>query len=184
MKDRVSVHPGRVKLTPVAGEQNTYDMVRADSPTQEGTPLNKNTILKDTTAALYGLGTDAVPDDVLSNIKALVDGANSNANGRARIQTGSYVGTGTIGESNPNRLTFDFEPKTVIISGFSQRGGVGSIVLVASVNSSFLYYSYDTMFSFDSVKWNQNTIEWYTELNGYGYQANDQGRIYYYICIG
>lgn len=65
MKDRVSVHPGRVKLTPVAGEQNTYDMLRADSPTQEGTPLNKNTILKDTTAALYGLGTDAVPDEVL-----------------------------------------------------------------------------------------------------------------------
>ncbi|QNL44138.1 hypothetical protein H8790_11960 [Oscillibacter hominis] len=41
MKDRVPLHPGRVKLTPVSGQANTYDMVRADQPTQEGTPLGK-----------------------------------------------------------------------------------------------------------------------------------------------
>ena len=64
MQDRVSLHPGRVKLMPVAGQENTYDMVRADSPTQEGTPLNKDTLLKDATAALFGLGADAVPDGV------------------------------------------------------------------------------------------------------------------------
>lgn len=34
-----------------------------DQPTQEGTPLNKASLLKDSTAALLGLGTDAVPDD-------------------------------------------------------------------------------------------------------------------------
>lgn len=39
--DRVPTYPGRVKLTPVAGATNTYDMVRADSPIEEGTPLNK-----------------------------------------------------------------------------------------------------------------------------------------------
>lgn len=64
MQDRVSLYPGRVKLVPVAGQENTYDMVRADSPTQEGTPLNKDTLLKDATAALFGLGADAVPDDM------------------------------------------------------------------------------------------------------------------------
>ena len=41
MKDRISQFPGRVKLTPVAGEPNTFDLVRADQPTQEGTPINK-----------------------------------------------------------------------------------------------------------------------------------------------
>ena len=35
---------------------------------QLGTALNKENLLKDTTAALYGLGTDAVPDDVLKKI--------------------------------------------------------------------------------------------------------------------
>lgn len=66
MQDRIPLYPGRVKMTPVAGQANTYDMVRADDPTQAGTPLNKATFLKDATAALYGLGTGAVPDDVLA----------------------------------------------------------------------------------------------------------------------
>ena len=41
VKDRVSTFPGRVTLTPVSGATNTYDMVRADSPLEEGTPINK-----------------------------------------------------------------------------------------------------------------------------------------------
>ena len=65
MKDRVSLYPGRVKLVPVAGQENVYDMTREDSPTQVGSPLGKTTFLKDATAALYGLGEDAVPNDVL-----------------------------------------------------------------------------------------------------------------------
>ena len=65
MKDRVPLYPGRVTLTPVSGQANTYDLTRADQPTQEGTPLNKASLLKDATAALFGLGTDAVPDDAL-----------------------------------------------------------------------------------------------------------------------
>lgn len=65
MKDRVSLYPGRVKLTPVSGQENTYDMVRADEPTQEGDHLSKATFLKDATAALFGLDATAVPDDAL-----------------------------------------------------------------------------------------------------------------------
>ena len=73
MKDRVSLYPGRVTLTPVSGQQNTYDMARADQPTQVGTPLNTNTLLKDSTAALYGLGTNATPDEVLQAIANKLD---------------------------------------------------------------------------------------------------------------
>lgn len=42
-KDRVPLHPGRFKLTPVIGETNTYDLERADEPTEPGTPLDKAT---------------------------------------------------------------------------------------------------------------------------------------------
>lgn len=63
MQDRVPLYPGRVKMTPVAGQENIFDMVRADEPTQEGTPLNKATLLKDATAAILGLPNTAVPDD-------------------------------------------------------------------------------------------------------------------------
>ena len=71
MKDRVPLYPGRVTLTPVSGQANTYDLTRADQPLQEGTTLNKASLLKDTTAALYGLPNTAVPDDVLSWISFL-----------------------------------------------------------------------------------------------------------------
>lgn len=43
-QNRVPLYPGRVTLTPVSG--NTYDMERADQPTQEGTPLNRDTLRK------------------------------------------------------------------------------------------------------------------------------------------
>lgn len=65
MQDRVPLYPGRVTLTPVSGQANTYDLTRADQPTQEGTPINKASLLKDATAAAFGLGADAVPDDAL-----------------------------------------------------------------------------------------------------------------------
>lgn len=39
--DRVPTYPGRVRMTPVAGQENTYDMVRADDPIEPGTPINK-----------------------------------------------------------------------------------------------------------------------------------------------
>ena len=41
VKDRIPTYPGRVKLVPVDGQENTYDMVRADSPIEAGTPINK-----------------------------------------------------------------------------------------------------------------------------------------------
>ena len=73
MRDRVPRYPGRVKLTPVSGQANVYDMTRADSPTQEGDPINKSTLLKNSTAALYGLGDDATPNDVFAEIRNYVE---------------------------------------------------------------------------------------------------------------
>jgi hypothetical protein len=40
VKNRMPTYPGRVKMTPVAGAANTFDMVRADEPLEEGTPIN------------------------------------------------------------------------------------------------------------------------------------------------
>lgn len=40
VKDRTPLYPGRVRLTPVSGQSNVYDMSRNDSPTQEGSKIN------------------------------------------------------------------------------------------------------------------------------------------------
>ena len=66
MKDRIPKYAGRVKLIPVANQPNVYDMVRADEPLQEGTPLNKATLLNDETATSLGLTGDSNVNDALS----------------------------------------------------------------------------------------------------------------------
>ena len=83
MQDRVSLHPGRVKLVSVPGQENTYDMVRADEPTQVGTPLNKKLLdfavaangVTHGTATAYILDADGftLTDGAKVNFKLHVD---------------------------------------------------------------------------------------------------------------
>lgn len=102
MDDRNVQYPNRFQLTKVDGTDDIYEIIPAPGEVYtEGTFINKFALLKDTTAALYGLGADAVPDDVLAAIKTQTD----------NIATGSYVGTGTYGASNPCSLTFPFVPQ-------------------------------------------------------------------------
>lgn len=54
IKDRIPTYPGRVKLSPVAGQTNVYDMSRADAPIEEGTPINKATLDSVITSRLTG----------------------------------------------------------------------------------------------------------------------------------
>ena len=84
-------------------------------PSMEVDAYTKVQTLSDTTKTLFGLDATAVPDDVLSLIKTLIDNANASISTKAKIQTGSYVGTGTYGASNPCSLTFDFVPKFIFI---------------------------------------------------------------------
>lgn len=50
MLDRISRYPGRIKLIPVDANNGIYDVVRADEPTQEGTPLNTANLFSSTTS--------------------------------------------------------------------------------------------------------------------------------------
>ena len=67
--DRIPTYPGRVKLTPVSGQTNTYDLVRADQPIEEGTPINKvlfdqkaYTLTGDVTVYVATTGSDVTGD--------------------------------------------------------------------------------------------------------------------------
>lgn len=79
MKNRESLYPGRVKLTPVDAANGIYDLVRADEPQEPGTPLNKT--LLDFAVAACGVtaGTDTAYtlDDEFGGFE-LVDGAKVN----------------------------------------------------------------------------------------------------------
>ena len=192
MKDRIPTYPGRVKLLPVAGQENTYDMVRADSPTQEGTPLNKATLLTDATAALYGGDETMLPDDVLQVIHQSLDG-------RVRIAAGTYIGTGTYGEAYPCTLTFPFFPKFVYLfktpsiyavtgnlSGASRTDQViipsqiSSFQVIENIDGSLVNVTNQVTFS-DA----DNSISWYTSSrNNAAAQMNKAEQTYGYFAIG
>ncbi len=79
MKNRESLYPGRIKLTPVDAANGIYDLVRADEPQEEGTPLNK--ALLDYAVAACGVtagtATALTLDDAFGGF-TLVDGAKVN----------------------------------------------------------------------------------------------------------
>lgn len=58
MTDRNPIWPGRIKITPVPDQENTFDVTMADGATVQGTPYNKDTMLRDSTAAAIGLTSD------------------------------------------------------------------------------------------------------------------------------
>lgn len=97
MQDRVSETPGRMLITPENGQPAFYATVElADNPTVVGTPLNKASLLTDATAALFGLGTDAVPDDVLEKARELITAAQNTANTVEDNLTFSQIGTANL----------------------------------------------------------------------------------------
>ena len=69
MKDRTPKFPGRVKLKPVSGQTDTYDMTRADEPDDTGTPFNKRTMLQDSTGRFLRLPvSNPFVDDALRHM--------------------------------------------------------------------------------------------------------------------
>lgn len=68
------------------GKLLRYEYIRPeDEPTDEGTPLNSNTLLKQTTAEKLGLAADAFPDDAL---RVLADGKADLDPGTGQIEPG------------------------------------------------------------------------------------------------
>ena len=185
MKDRLAVSPGRVLITPENGSPYYATMTRADNPTQEGTPLNKNSLLKDTTAALLGGGADMVPDEALVALKGIIDGLTAADVGASRVEVGSYTGAGKKSASTPNTLTFGFEPKLVVVSAKADQylrrcvfvRGVTRTVSTIQNNSA----TYGSV----SVTWNGNALSWYDykEFSVYD-QLDASGVTYCYVAIG
>jgi len=105
-----------------------------------------------------------------------------------KIATGSYIGTGVYGASNPNRLTFDFVPK---IWGFyaAEGGGVhvaqAATMLVWGANGSWLIGRADSPVDIITtvLSYSGNTVSFYSTQGSYA-QNNNQGYIYYYFAIG
>lgn len=73
MEDRIVQYPNRIKLVPVDGQPDTYDIEEVPGEvTSEGTPLSKATLLTDVTGERYGLTPTGTIEEVLSkNVQEL-----------------------------------------------------------------------------------------------------------------
>ena len=142
-----------------------------------------DTITAETLTQL-GLTADKLPNDAFQQIKTLIDNAQSSADSKARIQTGSYVGTGTYGVNNPNSLTFDFVPKFVIVVPEPESDNT-----VHTLVGIFIYGAEHTPYNYDGKKssgpksnltvmgWGTNTLKWYNGGDSIR-QLNDSPDVY------
>ena len=141
-----------------------------------------DTITAETLSQL-GLTADKLPNDAFQQIKTLINNVQSSTGGKAKIQTGSYVGTGTYGANNPCSLTFNFIPKVFILSNNYND-------IVALYNQTYADNDYPTRVGIIDIylTWNNNQVSWYTKEKDADYapyyQANKSGETYRYCIIG
>jgi len=92
-----------------------------------------------------------------------------------KIETGSYIGTGTYGEGDKNIITLSFFPKLFIISGqgssFFSSGAAYVPVSVTGYDSGGM-----------NVNMSGNTVSWYASKEYY--QLNEKDKKYNYVAFG
>lgn len=103
-----------------------------------------------------------------------------------QIYTGSYVGTGTYGEDNPNTLTFPFRPKMWSVVGTTRPD---TDYYASLSNVCFLPWGLDgnaRLYGSGSltatISYEDNTVEFYSSNTSP--QLNNSGETYYYVAIG
>lgn len=103
------------------------------------------------------------------------------------ITTGSYTGTGKYGSSNPNCLTFDFEPKAVLVIKSEPTNTTGTYSIMWVYNSPYMGPGGHTHTTSDyeanTASLSGTTLSWYNSESPDS-QANLSGKTYCYFAIG
>ena len=150
------------------------------------------------------VGTDNFNMETFNNmISQINNGVNSEISEvlaqlgtKAKIQTGSYVGTGTYGADNPCSLTFNFEPKICVVyrSGGLLVGsggsgwGIPSFIWLSRQTSTEISEGSGVNASTLHFTQQQNILSWYATAAAGGVtlqntQCNASGVTYYWLAI-
>lgn len=103
--------------------------------------------------------------------------------GGVQIATGSYTGTGTYGASDPNTLTFEFEPKFLMVTS----GGYYHLISIYGDTTTYLDDPSSSAHYNDTISWEGKTVSWYNSgksSTAPEAQLNISGKTYYYFAIG
>ena len=208
MQDRIPRYAGRVILTPVEGQLNTYDLVRADDPRQQGTPLNTLNILSNEASAtiltLAGVEPEN-PSEAFIQLSKVLYPLKKNAVG---ILSGSYIGTGysyaaghqSAGITVYGQLTADlvsietlFTPLAILIT----KGTSGEAIAITSPTTQRgqQAFNYTNTWYGINLDWQEYGLDithtTYKSSSAatpaereYNSGMNDSGVTYYYTVIG
>lgn len=128
--------------------------------------------------------TELQPKDRLpaSLINAMQDAIIENELKSAKIATGSYEGTGAYGYDSRMILTFDFQPKVVIIHGTykSNENVTGTpTILIYDIPT---HGSYNNGYGIGPITWGNNSVSFAGKTAAL--QCNSAEWVYRYIAIG
>lgn len=103
----------------------------------------------------------------------------------AKIASGSYVGTGTYGADNPNSLTFEFEPKIIIVTQ-SKASSASDMFLALRGQTGYTHFGSSGSYYNGSCTWDGNTVSWWcdNEYGGAPVQFNTSRATYCYLAVG
>lgn len=183
------------------GSRNTV-YVRADTDSYYTATMNAGATVsaQKITSQLYNIPAGATTYVNSANRNAYPDDATEgnltyrylgvpfdNAVKASRIETGTYVGTGLYGAENPNSLSFDFEPRVLIITGHALRSvnGHGTQTVIFQKPLTSYVYGEDNDYGGTITEWG-TTVSWwasyassshqsygqYNQLNGADYNYN------------
>lgn len=141
----------------------------------------KEQTLQSATAGLFGLSGSATPDDVFQKLSKAAFNANgsiTDVNGNAigvQIATGSYVGTGKYGESNPTVIDLPFTAKLFMVSGSQSSSPV-----IAWINGMNILRDLVDGHGVKLVT-SGNRLSFYS--NDANNQVNESGQTYFWIAF-
>lgn len=141
----------------------------------------------------YRISRDTYAPQITDSTGESINEAVASALGSAKIEYGSYKGSGNTGSSYPNKLTFGFDPKIVFVSG-GNLSHTPSIFVSGSTRSTGPTTSSQYMLPGLTVTWGDKTLSWYVngDHTGGNYvsamtpdnQLNNASYTYYYVAIG
>ena len=120
----------------------------------------------------------------------LLHTGNAQTLGFTKIATGSYVGTGTYYSNNPNSLTFDFEPKVVVVVADGPNGLCAGFLIVRgqTYSNGIGSFSCSSVGLDLHITWSGNTVSWYStntfDSGKANAQMNTSGTTFRYVALG
>lgn len=104
--------------------------------------------------------------------------------GNCKIVYGSYIGTGTCGSGNPNKLTFDHKPLLVFVQGRNNSSETADYYLRLVRESVWSIGTIDNYCWSQKVTWGDTSVEWYGASSTVGTsQFNEKSTVYYYVAL-